>query len=56
MSLEQIPNIICAGILTVVLLDFWIPAEENKQVRNIFIVGGMCMAGAGAFLYNRTNQ
>lgn len=56
MSLEQIPNMICAGILTGVLLDFLIPAEENKPVRKAFIIGGVCIAGAGALLFNRTNQ
>ena len=54
---ERIPNMICAGILTGIMLELLLPRSEeydnlHKTVRNTTLVGGMCLAGALAFIRN----
>lgn len=48
---------ICAGILTGIMLELLLPRSEeydnlHKTVRNTTLVGGMCLAGALAFIRN----
>lgn len=52
---ERIPNMIYAGIMTGVLLEILLPRaaeydKVQKKIRNVTLVGGVCLAGALAFI------
>jgi len=52
---EKIPNMICAGIMTGILLEILLPQTAeydtlHNTIRKTTLVGGICLAGALAFI------